>query len=202
MKLLFIFPALAVAFVPGYWQPLPGQAVHDLALVYGEAVTQLFKSPWNPSVPNVDLIFAEITYTVEYRTIPAAAAAASVSWETRGSSMFLKVPAGAAAAPATRPDNRMGPTSVAPAPAAPTTTSILWSTSMVTVTVMQPSSAPSTGPGVLPRIANVCSSCTIAFPDEFIFTCACGGKTIRGNMNDYIRNNQGKIEPGSKFVLY
>ncbi|KAJ3483600.1 hypothetical protein NLG97_g7268 [Lecanicillium saksenae] len=184
MKLLSIFPVstLAAVSVPGFWQPLPGQAVHALAVLYG--------------VANANLIYPESTYTVEYVPIPTALAAASVSWEPHGFAMFLKVPG--AGVGATRAVNQMPPTSATSAPGggsptAPTTTSTLWSTSMVIVTVTQQPSistivtaAPSVAPGVLSRVHDICSSCDVPFPDKSEFSCPCGGKTIKGNLNNYI----------------
>ncbi|TQV89917.1 class III chitinase [Cordyceps javanica] len=84
----------------GRWQPLRGQMVMDLAVVYGKEVTNLFNSQmWNPEVRDVDVIWPKSTYTVPYLTpLPTAALSASISWSSTSTdslttTMFLKFPA-------------------------------------------------------------------------------------------------------------
>ncbi|KAM0742741.1 hypothetical protein ACQRIT_002918 [Beauveria bassiana] len=70
----------------------------DIEVVYGKDVKQLFKTPWNTWVADVDVIYPESTYNVSYMTtLPTAAIAASISWsanstDTATTTMFLKVP--------------------------------------------------------------------------------------------------------------
>lgn len=92
-------PSTAGPTAIGRWQPLEGQKVLDLAVVYGEEVQQLFNSTsWNPGVSNVSLIYPDLTYTIPYTTsLPAAALTACLSWSATSTAssittMFLKFP--------------------------------------------------------------------------------------------------------------
>nr|QDJ94331.1 chitinase chiB6 [Cordyceps cicadae] len=90
--------ALSSPLNVGRWQPLRGQRVMDLAVVYGNEVAKLFNSPpWNPDVRDVDVIWPESRYTVQYTPLPTAALSALISWSSTSTgslttTMFLKFP--------------------------------------------------------------------------------------------------------------